>query len=77
MTERQIVTLCLGCLAPCPLPESLVRAAIAGLTPTTFYCDDDLAYIGVRIYRPEGNCGSCQNPNLIVRTRPSLEHWAG
>jgi len=75
MSERMIETLCVGCLAPTLLPEPQVRAAIVGLKMTTFYCDDDLAYAGVGIHRPGGEC-ACGNPRLIVRLLPSLEHWA-
>lgn len=74
MAERQIEALCIGCLAPYLLLEAWARAAIAGKSATTFYCDDDLAYAGVGIHRPGGPC-ACGNSGLIVRTLPSLEHW--
>ena len=74
MTERTIKTLCVGCLAPCSLAESLVRAAIADKPRTTFYCNDDLAIPGVAIERPEGAC-SCGNPRLIVITGPDDDLW--
>lgn len=75
MAERMIEAVCVGCLAPTLMTESAARAAIAGRPRTTFYCDDDLAYAGVGVPRPDGDC-ACGNSALIVRTLPSLEHWA-
>ena len=70
----QVETLCVGCLAPCLLPEPLLQAATAGQRRTTFYCNDDLAIPGVAIARPEGAC-ACGNSRVIVPMGPSDELW--
>lgn len=66
--EFSTEALCVACLTPCVLSEAVVAAAVAGRMPTTFYCDDDLAILGVGIPRPEGTC-ACGGSQLIVPVR--------
>ena len=70
MTEAMIETLCVRCLAPCPLPTAVVEAATAGARRTTFYCNDALAIPGVWMARPGEPC-ACGGTGLIVPARLS------
>lgn len=66
MDAPTLETLCVGCLAPCQVPSPLARAAMAGRRPTTIYCNDELAFPGYFMRRPDGVC-ACGNSGVIIR----------